>query len=207
RLIDFGIATVLDTAEAGSSSTTQVVGTRDYMAPEQLQGRPSHSSDIYALGVIAYEMLTGRRPFNPETASQLLELQPGGVKILPSDLRPSLPQAAQAVILKSLSFAPGDRYARANDFTEALARALTSAPITQEQSAERSARSEILGIAPTTSASYLRRSRSRRFKLALAVFAIAALSPAAVSRHAFFHKEGRGGGAPRPPPHEQYELP
>jgi eukaryotic-like serine/threonine-protein kinase len=54
RLIDFGIATVLDTAEAGSGRTTQVVGTRDYMSPEQLQGRPSHSSDIYALGVIAY---------------------------------------------------------------------------------------------------------------------------------------------------------
>jgi len=205
RLIDFGIATVLDTAEAGSSSTTQVVGTRDYMAPEQLQGRPSHSSDIYALGVIAYEMLTGRRPFNPETASQLLELQRGGVKIMPCDLRPSLPQAAQAVILKSLSFAPEDRYARANDFTEALARALTSAPITQEQSAERSARSEILGIAPTTSVSYLRRGRSRRFKMALAVFAIAALGAAALSRQTFFNNGDRGTESPGQPPQNQIE--
>src|SRR5262249_28534170 len=83
RLIDFGIATVLDTAEAGLSKTTMVAGTRDYMAPEQLEGRPSHSSDIFALGVIAYEMITGRRPFNPENISQLLELQRGGVKILP----------------------------------------------------------------------------------------------------------------------------
>src|SRR5262249_3732601 len=133
RLIDFGIATVLDTAEAGSGRTTQVVGTRDYMSPEQLQGRPSHASDIYALSVIAYEMLTGRRPFNPETAAQLLELQRGGVKIMPCDLRPSLPLAAQAVILKSLSFAPEDRYASAKDFTEDLARALTDAPNTQER--------------------------------------------------------------------------
>lgn len=57
---------------------------------------------------------------------------------MPCDLRPSLPRAAQAVILKSLTFAPEDRYASAKDFTEDLARALTNAPNTQEQIIERS---------------------------------------------------------------------
>ena len=206
RLIDFGIATVLDTAEAGSSRTTQVVGTRDYMSPEQLLGRPSHASDIYALGVIAYEMLTGRRPFNPETAAQLLELQRGGVKIMPCDLRPSLPRAAQAVILKSLSFAPEDRYASAKDFTEDLARALTNAPNTQEQIIERSVVSEIPGAALTISASNLRQDRSRRYKMALTVFAIAALGATALAWHTFSNNEDRRTETPRQPPQNQVEC-
>lgn len=206
RLIDFGIATVLDTAEAGSGRTTQVVGTRDYMAPEQLQGRPSHASDIYALGVIAYEMLTGRRPFNPETAAQLLELQRGGVKIMPCDLRPSLPRAAQAVILKSLSFAPEDRYASAKDFTEDLARALANAPNTQEQIIERPVVSEIPGAALTTSASNLRQDRSRRYKMALTVFAIAALGATALAWQAFSNNEDRRIETPRRPLQNQVEC-
>lgn len=206
RLIDFGIATVLDTVEAGSGRTTQVVGTRDYMSPEQLQGRPSHASDIYALGVIAYEMLTGRRPFNPETAAQLLELQRGGVKIMPCDLRPSLPRAAQSVILKSLSFAPEDRYASAKDFTEDLARALTNAPNTQEQIIERSVVSEIPGAALTISASNLRQDRSRRYKMALMVFAIAALGATALAWHTFSNNEDRRNEPPRQPPQNQVEC-
>jgi serine/threonine protein kinase len=206
RLIDFGIATVLDTAEAGSGRITQVVGTRDYMSPEQLQGRPSHASDIYALGVIAYEMLTGRRPFNPETAAQLLELQRGGVKIMPCDLRPSLPRAAQAVILKSLSFAPEDRYASAKDFTEDLARALTNAPNTQEQGIERSVVSEIPGAALTISASNLRQDRSRRYKMALTVFAIAALGATALAWRTLSDNEDRGTEPPRQPPQNQVEC-
>jgi serine/threonine-protein kinase len=206
RLIDFGIATVLDTAEAGSGRTTQVVGTRDYMSPEQLQGRPSHSSDIYALGVIAYEMLTGRRPFNPETAAQLLELQRGGVKIMPCDLRPSLPRAAQAVILKSLSFAPEDRYASAKDFTEDLARALTNAPNAQEQIIERSVVSEIPGAPLTISASNLRQDRSRRHKMSLMVFAIAVLGATALAWQAFSNNEGRRTEPPQQPPQNQVEC-
>jgi serine/threonine protein kinase len=206
RLIDFGIATVLDTAEAGSGRTTQVVGTRDYMSPEQLQGRPSHASDIYALGVIAYEMLTGRRPFNPETAAQLLELQRGGVKIMPCDLRPSLPRAAQAVILKSLSFTPEDRYASAKGFTEDLARALTNAPNTQEEIIERSVVSEIPGAALTISASNLRQDRSRRYKMALTVFAIAALGATALAWQTFFNNEDRRTGPLRQPPQNQVEC-
>ena len=206
RLIDFGIATVLNTAEAGSGRTTQVVGTRDYMSPEQLQGRPSHASDIYALGVIAYEMLTGRRPFNPETTAQLLELQRGGVKIMPCDLRPSLPRATQAVILKSLSFAPEDRYASAMDFTEDLARALTNAPNTQEQIIERSVVSEIPGAAPTISVSNLRQDRSRRYKMALTVFAIAAIGATALAWQTFSNNEDRRTDPPRQPPQNQVEC-
>jgi len=205
-LIDFGIATVLDTAEAGLIRTTQVAGTRDYMAPEQLQGRPSHASDIYALGVIAYEMLTGRRPFNPETISQLLELQRGGVKIMPCDLRPSLPPAAQTVILKSLAFTPENRYASVKDFTEALANALTNAPLPQEKIIERPAAPDIPGTVPAISTPRARQGWTRVLKMATAVFAISALGAAALSWQAFSNKENRVTQAPQQPRQNQAEC-
>ena len=124
KLIDFGIATVRETAEA-EGRTTAVIGTRDYVAPEQLRGKPVAASDTYALGVVAYEMVTGRRPFNSDSLAELVDLQRDGVKVKPCDLRPGLPLAAQDAILQALSFAPQDRYATVKEFTDALARALT----------------------------------------------------------------------------------
>lgn len=125
KLIDFGIATVKSSKITTSSDTTAIAGTVAYMAPEQLIGKPSASSDIYALGVVAYEMVTGRRPFNPDSPYQLYELQRAGVRVKPKDLRPSLPDPAQEVILKALSFDPGDRHSRAQEFGDELAQSLT----------------------------------------------------------------------------------
>ena len=125
KLIDFGIATVKDSHVRPSGETSRVAGTILYMAPEQLMGKPSLASDIYALGVITYEMITGRQPFNPDSPFELLELQRAGVKVKPTMLRPDLPSKAQEVILKALSFHPDNRYASAQEFGESLARALT----------------------------------------------------------------------------------
>jgi serine/threonine protein kinase len=125
KIIDFGIATIHEIADATDSQTTEVVGTRSYMAPEQLRGKPVAASDVYSLGVIVYEMVTGQRPFNAESIFQLYEMQHAGVKLKPRDLRPGLPEAAQSIILKALSFKPQNRFSNAKDFTDALAGALT----------------------------------------------------------------------------------
>jgi serine/threonine protein kinase len=127
KLIDFGIATIHEATDGADLRTTEVVGTRNYVAPEQLRGKPVVASDVYALGVIAYEMATGRLPFSAESILELYESQRAGVKIKPLDLRTDLPEAAQEMILKALSFDPQDRGAGAKEFTDALADDLTGA--------------------------------------------------------------------------------
>lgn len=127
RLIDFGIATVRDsdTGELPGAVTT-VAGTVLYMAPEQLQGKPKPASDIYAMGIVAYELLTGTVPFRPSSPYQLLDLQRSHTFRMPSEVAPSVPPAAEAAIVKALSFAPIDRYSSARAFGDDLARALTA---------------------------------------------------------------------------------
>lgn len=127
RLIDFGIATVRD-ADTGDlpGAITTVAGTVLYMAPEQLQGKPQPASDIYAMGIVAYELLTGTVPFHPASPYQLLDLQRNHTYRLPTEVAPALPPAAGAAIVKALSFAPADRYDNARAFGDDLARALTA---------------------------------------------------------------------------------
>lgn len=125
KIIDFGIATVKDSRVASSGEKTKVVGALPYMAPEQLRGAPETGSDTWALGVIAYELLTGKLPFYADTILHLYELQRSGVGVHPRTLRPELPERAESEILRALSFDAADRHARARDFADALARALT----------------------------------------------------------------------------------
>lgn len=126
KIVDFGIAKIKESVVAPSTITgAATAGTIIYMSPEQLHRDPiTATSDIYSFGVIAYEMVTGRRPFNPDSIAQLSDMQREGVRVKPTDLRPRLPEEAQAVILKALAFDPRSRYQDAGEFGDALARAL-----------------------------------------------------------------------------------
>ena len=126
KIIDFGIAKLKDSIVAPSTVTGATAGTVSYMAPEQLSGRPvSATMDIYAMGAIAYELVTGRKPFNPETGFELLEMQRAGVRVKPSDLRPSLSAEACQVILRALSFDSKARFQNARELGDLLGRALS----------------------------------------------------------------------------------
>jgi len=125
KVIDFGVAKVRNSIIDASTARDVAVGTIAYMSPEQLDAQPViPASDIYALGIIAYEMLTGKRPLNPESSYQLLEMQRVGVRVKPSDLRTGLSADAEKIILKALSYNPAERYERARDFGDSLFSAL-----------------------------------------------------------------------------------
>ena len=134
KIIDFGIAKIKDSLVAPSTVTGATAGTVAYMAPEQLSGKPvSAATDIFALGAMAYELMTGRKPFNPETGFELLEMQRSGVRVEPIDLRPALSSEANEIILHALSFNQADRFQTARDFGDALAQALTEEAGTLDQ--------------------------------------------------------------------------
>ncbi len=138
KIIDFGIAKLKDSIVAPSTVAGATAGTVSYMAPEQLSGRPvSAAMDIYAMGAIAYELVTGRKPFNPETGFELLEMQRAGVRIKPADLRPSISEEASHTILRALSFDPKERFQNARELGDVLARELSedTAQFTPQQPA------------------------------------------------------------------------
>ena len=123
-LIDFGIAKVRTSILEPTANTTSG-GTLLYMSPEQLTGqRITAASDIYSMGVVAYETVTGRRPFNPSSHVHLVDLQRAGVRVRPMQLRENLSTKADRTIIRALSFEPKARYQTAGEFADRFAQAL-----------------------------------------------------------------------------------
>jgi serine/threonine protein kinase len=121
KVIDFGIATIVEPNALAEKTSSRLAGTIRYMAPEQLKGKPSSASDIYALALITYEMVTGRTPFPAETIIQLHAMQAAGVKVPPRKLRPGLSEATEHCILKGLQFQERNRQPSAIVFVRELA--------------------------------------------------------------------------------------
>ena len=131
KIADFGLAKRLE-VEQGETLTGQVIGTPSYMAPEQAKGWDREigpAADIYALGAILYEMLTGRPPFKGTTSVETLKLVLGEDPVPPSHLRPKLPFDLETICLKCLAREPRKRYASALALAEDLDRFLAGEPI------------------------------------------------------------------------------
>jgi WD40 repeat protein/serine/threonine protein kinase len=131
KITDFGLAKRLD-SQGDETRTGAVLGTPSYMAPEQADGRTREigpAADIYALGAILYESLTGRPPFKGtsvlETLEQVRTLEP----VTPRQLQPGLPRDLETICLKCLAKEPAKRYATAADLAEDLARFQRGEPI------------------------------------------------------------------------------
>jgi eukaryotic-like serine/threonine-protein kinase len=107
-----------------------------YKSPEHFAGNVSFASDIYSLAIIAYQMLTGRLPFNAAAAGEHLRLRREGMTLRPSNFRLDVSFSADEILEKALSVKPSDRYPKARDFGDALYNALTEAAENKSKSAE-----------------------------------------------------------------------
>jgi serine/threonine-protein kinase len=125
KVADFGLAKVLDAGREGLTETDAIMGTPPYMAPEQAAGRTAEigpRTDVYALGAILYELLTGRPPFLGESKIKTLALVQEGNVVPPSWHRAEVPADLEAVCLKCLATSPCDRFASADALAQELAR-------------------------------------------------------------------------------------
>jgi WD40 repeat protein len=136
RIGDFGLAKLLegdqfDTPGADLTRTTDVLGTPSYMAPEQTGGQREigPACDIYALGAILYDCLTGRPPFLGQTVLDTLDQVRYQEPVPPSRLQPKIPRDLDVVCLKCLHKAPSRRYASARELAEDLRRFQANEPI------------------------------------------------------------------------------
>jgi tRNA A-37 threonylcarbamoyl transferase component Bud32 len=144
-LTDFGIAKI---AEATVQLTgSGIIGTPAYMSPEQGTGRElTPATDVYSLGVVLFEMLTGRVPFQAETPMAVINAHVYDPLPLPRSLRPDLPETVERVLLKALAKAPEYRYRTAGEMAAALSAAIRAGPVAPREVAEEV---EPLAVEPT----------------------------------------------------------
>ena len=124
QLTDFGLAKMM-AGDEGLTASGVGIGTPAYMSPEQGQGLTvDHRTDIYSLGVVLYETVTGRLPYRAETPMAIIFKHIYEPLTLPRLIRPELPPVIEAVILKALEKKPKDRYASAGEMAQALREAV-----------------------------------------------------------------------------------
>jgi eukaryotic-like serine/threonine-protein kinase len=126
KILDFGVAKLLE-GDGGPSELSVVAGTMlgtpQYMSPEQARGElVGPRADLYAVGIVLYEMLTGRRPFDAERDLAVLRMQVEDPPPTPRDVVPGISAQLEAAVLKALAKQPADRWATAEEFATALSR-------------------------------------------------------------------------------------
>jgi serine/threonine-protein kinase len=138
KVVDFGIAKAAEGAGQKVTRTGLVVGTPEYMSPEQLTGDPLDGrSDLYALGLVTFNMLTGSLPFTGQTTHEALLKRLTERPLSLAEARPDLvwPAPLQQVLDKALSRLAADRYQHASEFGAAIAAAVAGMPVDAPQSA------------------------------------------------------------------------
>jgi eukaryotic-like serine/threonine-protein kinase len=153
---DFGIALAVQQAGAGRMTQTGLsLGTPQYMSPEQAMGERTIDarSDIYALGAVTYEMLTGEPPFTGPTVQAIIAKAMAERPVPPSTVRDTVPPAVERAVLRALAKLPADRFATAPDFAVALSSSTTAyetgavRPRTRSTSRERLRDPLVVGLA------------------------------------------------------------
>src|SRR5262249_20373892 len=123
KITDFGLAKRHEGETSGLTTTGTIMGTPSYMAPEQASGQSKYvgpAADIYALGAILYECLTGRPPFHGPTPLDTIMQVVSDDPVAPLQLQPATPRDLDTICLKCLAKEPGKRYASAAELADDL---------------------------------------------------------------------------------------
>jgi beta-lactam-binding protein with PASTA domain/predicted Ser/Thr protein kinase len=156
KVTDFGIAragAASQMTEAGS-----IIGTAQYLSPEQARGAPvDHRSDLYSLGIVLYELVTGAVPFTGDTPVEIAMKHLSTVPEPPSSRRPELPRALDQVVLRALAKDPEDRYSSAEEMDAELARVAEGLPVSTETAEAATAVLAGAGVTESTAATAIAR--------------------------------------------------
>jgi serine/threonine-protein kinase len=156
KVTDFGIA------RSGASQMTEagsIVGTAQYLSPEQARGAPvDPRSDLYSLGIVLYEMLTGKVPFTGDTPVEIAMKHLSQVPEPPSALRPEVPHDLDAVVMRALAKDPDQRYGSAEEMDADLARVARGVAVSRET--EEAMTQVLSGVGAATAATMVQRPRS-----------------------------------------------
>ncbi|SRR5712691_4514699 len=130
KVMDFGIARAISDAQATMTQTAQVIGTAQYLSPEQARGeRVDSRSDLYSVGCLLYELLTGRPPFTGDSPVAIAYQHVRENPIPPSRVDPELPAWADPIVLRAMAKDPGERYQSAAEMRSDIQRALSGYPV------------------------------------------------------------------------------
>jgi serine/threonine protein kinase len=130
KVMDFGIARSVAQASAAVTQTAAVIGTAQYLSPEQARGEQvDPRSDVYSTGCLLYELLTGAPPFTGDSAVAVAYQHVREDPIPPSRLNPDISPAIDAIVLKAMAKNPANRYQSAAEMREDIERALSGVPV------------------------------------------------------------------------------
>ena len=130
KVMDFGIARAVSDSQLTMTQTAQVIGTAQYLSPEQARGeRVDARSDLYSTGCLLYELLTGRPPFTGDSPVAIAYQHVKEPPVPPSQVDPEVPPWADAIVLKAMQKDAADRYQSAGEMRNDIQRALSGAPV------------------------------------------------------------------------------
>lgn len=149
KVMDFGIARAIADEAATMTQTASVIGTAQYLSPEQARGETVDArSDVYSTGCLLYELITGTPPFQGDSPVAVAYQHVRESAPVPSSLNPAVPRALDSIVMKALAKNPMNRYQSAADMRADLQRALADRPIAAEPVLSDSERTQLIAASP-----------------------------------------------------------
>jgi eukaryotic-like serine/threonine-protein kinase len=150
KVMDFGIARALSSNAATVTQTAAVIGTAQYLSPEQARGEPVDArSDVYSTGCLLYELITGNPPFVGDSPVAVAYQHVRENAVAPSAINPEIPRALDSIVMKALAKNPLNRYQSAGEMRADLQRALADQPVAAEAVMTDAERTQFIPRSPT----------------------------------------------------------